>query len=108
MTALEQALRKTFTLSRDELRQLVKLARHEAAESVSLHQFTTLINQSFSPEEKIRVVEMLWQVAFADGRLDRYEEALVRKVADLIYVPHRDFIRAKHRVEKSAHKKGSR
>jgi len=45
------------------------------------------------------VVEMLWRVAFADGRIDRYEEALVRKIAELIYVPHRDFIRARHRVQ---------
>ena len=41
---------------------------------------------------------MLWRVAYADGCLDPYEEALVRKIADLIYVPHRDFIRTKHRV----------
>ena len=100
LVALERALKKTFSLSKEETRELTKLAEREAIESVSLHQFTALINQHFSPDEKVRVVEMLWQVAFADGRIDRYEEALVRKIADLIYVPHRDFIRAKHRVEK--------
>lgn len=102
LAALEQALKKTFSLDRDETRQLAELAKREVAESVSLYQFTGLINQRFSPREKIRVVEMLWQVAFADGRLDRYEEALVRKIADLIHVPHRDFIRAKHRVQEKA------
>lgn len=102
LVALERALKKTFSLDRDETRQLAKLAKREVAESVSLYQFTGLINRHFSPREKIRVVEMLWQVAFADGRLDRYEEALVRKIADLIHVPHRDFIRARHRVEKTA------
>ncbi|WP_455235446.1 tellurite resistance TerB family protein [Thiogranum longum] len=96
--ALEQALQKTFTLSESETRELVQLAEREAQESVSLYQFTGLINQHFSPDEKIQVVEMLWQVAYADGRLDRYEEALVRKIADLIHVPHREFIQAKHRV----------
>ena len=99
---LEQALQETFSLGDDETRQLVKLADREAAESVSLYQFTGLINQHFSPQEKISVVELLWQVAYADGRLDRYEEALVRKIADLIYVPHREFIQAKHRVEESS------
>ena len=96
--ALEQALQKCFALSESETRQLSQLADREAAESVSLHQFTGLINRHFSPDEKIRVVEMLWQVAYADGSLDRYEEALVRKIAELIYVPHREFMQAKHRV----------
>ena len=96
--ALEQALQKCFALSESETRQLSQLADREAAESVSLHQFTGLINRHFSPGEKIRVVEMLWQVAYADGSLDRYEEALVRKIAELIYVPHREFMQAKHRV----------
>jgi uncharacterized tellurite resistance protein B-like protein len=98
---LEQALRTCFALREDETRQLAQLAEREAAESVSLYQFTGLINRHFSPNEKIRVVEMLWQVAYADGRLDRYEEALVRKVADLIHVPHREFMQAKHRVLKA-------
>ena len=96
---LERSLQDTFSLDDDETRQLVELADREAAESVSLYQFTGLINQHFSPREKISVVELLWQVAYVDGRLDRYEEALVRKIADLIYVSHRDFIQAKHRVE---------
>ena len=95
---LEQALQKCFALSESETHQLAELAEREAAESVSLYQFTGLINRNFSPHEKIRVVEMLWQVAYADGRLDRYEEALVRKIAELIHVPHREFVQAKHRV----------
>ena len=100
--ALEAGLLQTFSLSAEETRQLVELAEREAAGSVSLYEVTTLINQRFSPEEKVQVVEMLWQVAFADGHLDRYEEALVRKIAELIYVPHRAFIQAKHRVEGTA------
>jgi uncharacterized tellurite resistance protein B-like protein len=95
---LEQALQTCFALSESETSQLAQLAEREAAESVSLYQFTGLINAHFSPDEKIRVVEMLWQVAYADARLDRYEEALVRKIAELIHVPHREFIQAKHRV----------
>jgi len=96
--ALERGLQKSFSLSDTETRQLAQLAEREAAESVSLYQFTGLINTHFTPHEKIRVVEMLWQVAYADGILDRYEEALVRKIAELIHVPHREFIQSKHRV----------
>jgi uncharacterized tellurite resistance protein B-like protein len=99
--ALERVLQEQFELSRDETRALSELADQEAAEAASLYQFTGLINEHFTPEQKISVVEMLWQVAYADGNLDPYEEALVRKITDLIYVPHREFIRAKHRVQES-------
>lgn len=96
--ALERALATCFDLSEAQTRELARLADREASDSVSLYQFTGLINAHFTPEQKVQVVEMLWQVAYADGQLDPYEEALVRKIADLIHVPHRDFIRAKHRV----------
>jgi len=99
--ALERVLQEQFDLSRDETRELAELADQEAAEAASLYQFTGLINEQFTPEQKVSVVEMLWQVAYADGRLDPYEEALVRKIADLIYVPHREFIQAKHRIQES-------
>lgn len=95
---LEQALREHFELGEDELRDLAELADREVSHAVSLYPFTGLINEHFSAEQKVRVVEMLWRVAYADGSLDPYEEALVRKISDLLYVPHRDFIQAKHRV----------
>lgn len=96
---IERTLSEQFGLSGEETRALAELADREAAEAVSLYQFTGLINAHFSPEQKVQVVEMLWQVALADDHVDPYEEALVRKIAELIYVPHRDFIRAKHRVQ---------
>lgn len=96
--AIEQALKSRFELSEDEAAELSRLADQEAAEAISLYQFTGLINDNFTPEQKTQVVEMLWRVAYADGHLDPYEEALVRKIADLIHVPHREFIQAKHRV----------
>jgi uncharacterized tellurite resistance protein B-like protein len=95
---LEKTLREHFALSETETRELAALADREASDAVSLYQFTSLISQNFTLEQKRQVVEMLWQVAFADGHLDPYEEALVRKIADLIHVPHRDFIQSKHRV----------
>lgn len=98
LAAVENALRDVFALGREEISQLADLARQEAEASVSLHQFTSLVNEYFSIQQRVRVVEMLWQVAYADRHLNRYEEALVRKISDLLYVPHRDFIRAKHRV----------
>ena len=101
LALVEQLVRREFDLTEAETRELAQLAEAEAREAVSLYQFTGLINEHFSPEEKVRVVEMLWQVAYADRVLDKYEESLVRKVAELLYVPHRDFIRAKHRIQET-------
>ncbi len=93
------SVRRLFELPDEEMDALLELAEQEVREGVSLHQFTSLINSAFDRGQKIRVVEMMWRVAYADGRVDKYEEHLVRKVADLLYVPHSAFIQARHRVE---------
>lgn len=95
---IREIIGRKFSLSSSETEQLLQLAEQEAAESTDYHQFTQLINRSFSPEQKIKVVEHLWLVAYADGQLDKYEEHLVRKIAELLYVPHQAFIAAKHRA----------
>jgi uncharacterized tellurite resistance protein B-like protein len=97
--AVTRAIRRTFELDEEETRALVKLAEKEAEDATSLYDFTRLINENFDDRQKQRVVEMLWQVAFADGNADNYEEHLIRRIADLIHVPHRGFIRAKLAVE---------
>ena len=97
--AVANAVQGAFQLSAEETSELVRLAELEAEGSTSLYQFTRLINEHFSPEQKRHVVELLWQVAYADGMLDKHEEQLVRKIADLIYVPHRDFMQTKHSIQ---------
>lgn len=97
--AVDQAITKMFRLSEQEARELARLAEQEVRESASLFEFTSLVDRHFTREQKIQVVEMLWQVVFADGSKDKYEEYMVRKIADLIHVSHRDFIRARHKVE---------
>ena len=84
-----------FGLPVDEARALLESAERESEHAVSLHEYTSLLNDSLEPAQKSRVLELLWQVAQADGRVDKYEEYLVRKVADLLYVPHGEFIRTK-------------
>ena len=96
--AIEKALGHAFELEPAEIAELLELAEAEVAHATSLFEFTRLINQHFSLPQKEKVIELLWYVALADNELDRYEEHLVRRVADLIYVPHLAFIRAKHRV----------
>ena len=96
--AVTRAMRQTFRLSEAEAGELMHRAESEAMNATSLYQFTSLINDRFSYSDKADVIEQMWQVAYADGELDKYEEHLIRKVADLIYVSHSDFIRAKLRA----------
>ena len=91
-------LQQEFQLTKEESREIGMLAAEKTDAAVSLHEFTSLIDKSFSAAQKIKVVEMLWRVAFADKVLDKYEEHLVRKIADLLHVRHKDFIQAKHRA----------
>ena len=105
--AVKRALRKVFSLSQEETRELISLAEQEVRDSSSLYQFTNLIDKNFTQEQKINVVEMLWRVAYADDHKDMYEEYLVRKVADLLHVSHKDFIKARHIVEADISNNGS-
>ena len=97
---LKNKLQQIFSLSSIETNDLFELAHDEAKQAVGLHEFTSLIAKDFSQEQKIKVIENLWAVAYADNHLDPYEELMVRKISDLIYVSHADFINAKHRIIK--------
>jgi len=96
--AVLESARRKFGLDEQESEALVKLAEAEAAEAHDLYQFTSLINASFSAAQKQQLVEELWRVAWSDDVLHHYEEHVIRKVADLIHVPHSVFIAAKLRV----------
>ncbi len=96
---IRSALYGHFKLGREEIDTILELAEIEAEASHDYYQFTSLINNSFSAEQKIAVIESLWRIAYADGVLNKYEEHLLRRISDLIYVAHRDFIAAKHRVQ---------
>lgn len=93
---MEHTLRESFKLSPEEAGAIIHLAEQEADHAVSLHEFTSLLNKSLDAAEKRQLVEILWRVAFADKLVDKYEEYYIRKIADLLYVTHRDYIRAKH------------
>ncbi len=93
--AVSKLLQKQFELSADELSALVELGRQEAEQATSLYEFTRLINDNYTPQQKSQLVLNLWQVALADNEIDKHEDHLIRKVADLIHVPHSTFIRTK-------------
>lgn len=85
-----------FRLSPQDASELADQASETAEESVSLHDFTQLLHNSLSEDEKTRIVSMLWQIAYADGRLDKYEDSLVLKISDLLYVNRGRVMRLKH------------
>jgi len=97
--AMQTLLRKRFELGEAEVEELVSLAEDTARGAVCMQEFTRLLNEHFSQSQKIQIIEMLWQVAYSDAVLDRYEEHYVRGIADLLYVPHKAYIAAKMRVK---------
>jgi len=94
--AIRGALGNALALGSHELDELVELAREEAEEATSLHQFTRLINESHSIDDKRALMVDLWRVAYADGRVDEFEEHLLRRIADLLHLRHSEFMQAKH------------
>ena len=96
--AMLAIVRDHFGLEPQEASELVSLAAAAHAESTDYFQFTRLINKSYNQRQKIRVIEDLWRVAYADDKLDKYEEYQLRKIADLLYIPHSIFIQTKLKV----------
>lgn len=88
-------LSDAFALPQEEVSEIMAAAEQKASDSVSLFEFTDQVNKVFSPQQKFTLIEHLWHVAYADSVLDKFEEASIRKIAELIHVSHSDFIRAK-------------
>ncbi len=88
-----------FGLSPEQAAELVNEAGAEADELVDVHRFTTLLHEHLSDDEKARIVSLLWQIAFADGRLDKYEDSLVLKISDLLYVSRGKVMQLKRDAE---------
>lgn len=95
LLTVRQALREQFALTGEALDKLIGDAGATAREAVSFHGPVSRLNQELSAQEKRELMEWLWRVAAADGRVDPQEEGLLRKLADLMYIPHADYIRAK-------------
>lgn len=96
------AVRAKFDLTEDDAATLIALAEEEVRQAPDYFQFTSLINKHFTPEQKARVIEHMWTIAYADSALSRYEEHLVRKIADLLYVPHATVVATKIRARDGA------
>jgi uncharacterized tellurite resistance protein B-like protein len=100
--AVLKAVREQFHLSEDEAGTLFALAEAEAREATDYYQFTSLIRQAYSQEDRQRIVELLWRAAYADEHLSAHEQHVIRKIADLLYVSHPAYIAAKMRAKEAA------
>jgi uncharacterized tellurite resistance protein B-like protein len=96
--AMLASLKQFFAIDDAAAALLLEEARSTADQAVELQQFTRRLHEQLSTAEKLRVIEMLWQVALADRRLDKHEDHLVRRIAELMYVPHSELIRIRNRV----------
>ena len=99
---LRQLLEQQFSLSASELDELLDNAEADADRLVSIQHTTRLLNEHYDQAMKRRVIEMMWQLVYADGEKSPYEEHLIRQVADLLYVSHSEFIQARLKAEAEA------
>ena len=95
LMTLKKTLQKDFQVNEDEIDELIDLAKENVEDSTSLYEFTRDINDNFDANERVKLIESMWKIAYADGNIDKYEEHIIRKVSNLIYVAHSDFIKAK-------------
>ena len=95
---MKSLLCATLELDEHEVDQLVKQATVRVDEATSLYDFTRLINDHYTAGQKLQLIHNMWVVAWADNSVDKYEEHLIRQVAELTYVPHQDYIRSKRKA----------
>ena len=95
LMTLKRTLQKDFQINEDEIDELIDLSKENVEDSTSLYEFTRDINDNFDADERVKLIESMWKIAYADGNVDKYEEHIIRKVSNLIYVAHSDFIKAK-------------
>lgn len=96
--AILTILKRDHHLSEEYAEALIQASNEELEGSIDLWQFTNLINRNYSPEEKIQIIETVWDIAYTDGKLDKYEDHLAHKLAKLLHLTHKQLIEAKIRV----------
>ena len=100
-TTLTAILKKKFKLSAEAAEELMEIADRKREESTDLWEFTNIVNKNYTKEEKIKVVEAVWQIIYADEKLDKYEDHFVHKLSKLIQLDHDDLIEVKLKIKYS-------
>ncbi len=95
LASISNTLAQMLDISSEQVDELILLSRDEVAEATSLYQFTREINAHFDHDKKMALMTAMWRVAFADGHLDKHEEGIIRRVADLLHIRHSEYIKCK-------------
>ena len=95
LASITATLSRMLGTTQEQIDELIMLSREEVTEATSLYQFTREINEHFDEQKKLELMTGMWRVAFADGHLDKHEESIMRRVADLLHILHSDYIRCK-------------
>jgi len=95
ISKLTHLLTTALELEPAEVRELLNAAQEKVEDATSLYEFTRVINESCTLERKLQLISAMWKIAYADGDVHKYEEHLIRNVADLIHVPHSNYIQCK-------------
>ena len=101
MNSMKKTLKEVYKVNEKDIEELINEAEKKVSESTSLYEYTRLINDFCDYEDKLKLLKNLWSIAFADKQLDKYEEYLIRKISDLLYVSHKDFIQQKLLVKET-------
>lgn len=96
---IQELGRDLFNLDKKTIDEVISDAKQRANDSTSLYEFTSLIHENLSENDKFKLIVGLWKIAFADGEVDKYEEHVIRRVAELIYLDHARFTEARHIAE---------
>ena len=99
--SMKKTLREVYEIDEKDLDELISESEKKVSESTSLYEYTRLINDLCVYQDKLKLINNLWDIAFADKHLDKYEEYLIRKISDLLHVSHSDFIQQKLNVKES-------
>ena len=99
--SIKSILFETLFITAEVADELLSNAKKEVHDATDLFQFTEVINDRYSYEEKVALIESLWKVAYSDKKLDKYEEHMIRRIADLLHVSHSDFMQTKSRIKVS-------
>jgi uncharacterized tellurite resistance protein B-like protein len=100
--AVHAALREKFALGPDEAARLTELAEAAAHQATDLYTFTSRIDQCFDMARKIRMIELMWRIAYADGHLSDHERHVMWRIADLLHVPQGAYVHARMRARDAA------
>ncbi|MEJ2363885.1 MAG: TerB family tellurite resistance protein [Deltaproteobacteria bacterium] len=100
--SIVEALESSYQLSAESATAFMEAADEQLEKSIDLWHFAKLINENYSTAEKIKIIEMVWQIIYTDGTLDKHEDYLVHKLANLLRLSHEQLIEAKLKVLHSA------